>query len=48
MERGNATRIISAKAMITPDSKLKAQVPSDIIPGKYQVFLRIEEPREPT
>ena len=36
------------QAMITSDGKLTAQVPSEIIPGNYQVFLIIEEPREPT
>ncbi|MDB9514373.1 hypothetical protein PN499_24535 [Kamptonema animale CS-326] len=39
---------IEASAMITPDGKLTTQVSSEIIPGNYQVFLRIEEPREPT
>ncbi|MDF0555575.1 hypothetical protein [Kamptonema sp. UHCC 0994] len=47
----NKERIITtieASAMITSDRKLTTQVSSEIIPGNYQVFLRIEEPREPT
>jgi hypothetical protein len=39
---------IEASAMITSDGKLTTQVSSEMIPGNYQVFLRIEEPREAT
>lgn len=41
-------KTLQVQAMISPDGKLTAQVSSDIIPGNYQVFLIIEEPREPT
>jgi len=39
---------IEASAMITSDGKLTTQVSSEMIPGNYQIFLRIEEAREPT
>ena len=41
-------KTLQVQAMISPDGKLTATVPSDIIPGKYQVFFIIEEPREPS
>lgn len=41
-------KTLQFQAMITSDGKLTAQVPSEIIPGNYQIFLIIEEPREPT
>ena len=40
-------RIIEVQAVITPDGKLTAQVPSDILPGKHRVVLRIEQPAFP-
>ena len=41
-------KTLQVQAMISPDGKLTAPVPSDIIPGNYQVVLIIEELREPT
>ena len=47
-KRDRKIKTIKVQSMIAPDGKLTAQVPSDIIPGNYQVVLIIEEPREPT
>jgi len=47
-KRDQQIKTIKVQAMIAPDGKLTAQVPSEIIPGNYQVVLIIEEPREPT
>ncbi|WP_449420224.1 hypothetical protein [Phormidium nigroviride] len=41
-------KTLQVQAMIEPEGKLTAQVPSEIITGNYQVFIIIEEPREPT
>jgi len=47
-KRDQQIKTLQFQAMIALYGKLTAQVPSEIIPGNYQVFLIIEEPREPT
>lgn len=43
-DRYITTRIIEVQAVITPDGKLTAQLPLDVIPGEHRVVLRIEQP----